>query len=1140
MKIKLTKGYRLGSRLIFQFEQIRNSLNFNQIRFSTVLKLTNEFKCCRLNHLFLKLFMRTFVFLFCATLFSLTPKNVLSQNDKIVVKADTMISIDEVFKMIKYQTNYMFVYHHGLFKNFPKVRLKKGSIRVGKLLKQSLPISQVNIIVAKNNTILIKEKIRNFKAQQRTVSGIVSDQLGLPIFGATVLIKGTYKGVVTDLDGQYTIMVPDPANVLVFSSLSFVAQEITIGNQTTINVSFKEDVSQLGTVTINAGYYSTSERERTGSISKIEAKDIEKQPVNNPLAAMQGYIPGVDIIQDSGLPGGGYQIQIRGQNFINSSNGLTNNSEPLFVIDGIPFDSSSFGSSSGSNQIIPGGRVSPLNTINPADIKSIEVLKDADATAIYGSRGANGVVLITTKKGKIGKTQINLDVAISLSKVTVFEELLNSEQHLELSREMLSNSGFFPLPDWLSNSTPSLSAWDTSRYTDWQEVLIGGTAYRQNTQLSISGGSERTQFLLSAGYVSETTVFPGDSKYEKASIHTNINHQSEDQRFKLNFSASYSSDTNNLPGINFMKNARTLLPYAPALYDDEGNLNWENSTWENPLAILESEYQSNAKSLVANSVLSYSPISTLEFKASLGYTDYRLASHWARPNSIFDPNEIGGQDSNNSIITTRDGVRETWIIEPQINWQQHWDDFDIKILFGATFQQSKQESQNLSGVGFVSNDLIFNVGSANIQTINVAESIFKYQSFFGRINFNWKNKYILNFTGRRDGSSKFGPGNQFGYFGAIGAAWLFSEENIIKESEVISLGKLRASYGITGADTIPLYAFYDSYQEGSNYNGSSLIPTGLSNPNIQWEVNKKYEIGLDLGFFKDRIFFSTAWYLNRSSNQLLSVPLPTTTGFFGISDNLNGAIVQNKGFEIDLRLVNIGNDHFNWSTTFNISVNRNKLVSFPGLEGSTFTNLIVGEPLGIRSRYHALGVDPESGLYQFEDYNNDGNLNRDDRQWLVDLTPKYFGGFGNTLTYKNLKLDIFFQFKKQKGRTSDATFGMPNLHSNLPVSILNRWQQSGDQAPIQRLAFRDSDALNAWDRYFDSTASVADTSFIRLRNVLLSYSLTKEITGGVGVNIYLQGQNLLLITKQKGTDPEVPGLNLPPLKLITMGLNLKF
>lgn len=1088
---------------------------------------------------YLRFIMKTFVFLFCTTVFSFSPiNNIFGQNTKITINADKTLTVYEVFDLIRAQTEFTFIYQSDIFKNTPKIHLKKGVIKANELLEKSLSTNHFSFALSTDKSIIIKPKtINNAPEVPVKVTGKVTDEAGLPLAGVTVRISGTNNGVATNFDGNYTIIAPSSESVLVFSSIGFTTKEIIVGEQTTIDVIMQETISQLDEVVINAGYYNVSERERTGSIAKIEAKDIEKQPVNNPLAAMQGRLAGVDITQTTGVTGGGFNIEIRGKNFFDSG------TEPLYVIDGVPFSSETLGSSlSGTALILPGGNTSPLNAINPADIESIEVLKDADATAIYGSRGANGVVLITTKKGKVGKTRVNVNLSSSLGKVTRFLDLMNTEQYLEMRLESFTNDGRDPLFFHYDVN----GVWDQTRDTDWQKELIGGTAYRNNAQVSFSGGSAQTQFLVSGAYQDETMVFPGDFKYNKASVLGNIGHQSIDNRFKINFSVNYVADENHLPFDDFTRSVN-IAPNAPALYDDEGNVNFENNTFANPLLTLETDIQVQTFNLISNTTLSYQLIPSLELKTNFGFNDYRLESSAAFPHTRNQP--WFGLTSSSSSISINNTTRRSWIVEPQLNWQRTWGAASLNVLMGATFQQQKAQQLIQSGRGFSSNILIHDLSAANTTSIlGDNASQYNYQAFFGRLNFNWKDKYIVNLTGRRDGSSRFGSGRQFGDFGAIGAAWLFSEENFLKNNSILSFGKLRASYGTTGSDNVGNYKFLDTYSTTSNnYDGiSGLNPAGLFNPIFGWEENKKMEAALELGFLKDRIFLSAAWYNNRSSNQLIDVPLPTTTGFNGINANFD-ATVENKGLEFNLRSVNIQKDKFKWSTTFTISANRNKLVKFDGLEGSTFANrLEIGQPLSILKLYHLMGVDPDTGVYQFEDFNNDGTIsNPEDRQVLKDLTPKFFGGLGNTLSYRNLQLDFFFQFKKQEGENFIPFSAKPGLtNTNQRVSVFNRWQQPGDTGPTQiysQSSVANRDANTAFNNYRNSDATVTDASFIRLRNVSLTYTVPKKIVKGMDANIYLQGQNLLTITNYDGFDPEQRNQNnLPPLRQLTLGLNLSF
>tara|TARA_R110000868_G_scaffold71713_2_gene209694 strand:- start:21367 stop:24399 length:3033 start_codon:yes stop_codon:yes gene_type:complete len=975
-------------------------------------------------------------------------------------------------------------------------------------------------------------------ASQIRITGIVSDDMGV-LPDVAVSIKGSKKGTLTDFDGAYEIDA-QPQDILVFSYVGYTTVETVVGARNVIHIKLVQEVTALKGVEVNAGYYTVKEREGTGNIAKLDAKIIEKQPVNNPLAAMQGHLSGVNIVQNTGVPGGGYSIEIRGQNFINGA------TEPLYVVDGVPYGSESLASVSISVGI-NGGNISPLNALNPNDIESIEVLKDADATAIYGARGANGVVLITTKKGKAGKTQFKVNMTSSLGQVSHYLDLMNTQEYLEVRKEGIMNDGY---GDYLDDPAfdfvwPDVKTWDQNRYTDWQKELIGGTAYRNNLQLGVSGGSEQTQFLVSGAYQNETTVFPGDAKYGKATVHTNLNHQSNDQRFKLNLSTSYSREHNNMPRTDFTSKAYTLEPNAPELYDEEGNLNWEDNIWDNPLASLEEEYNVSINTLIANMGLSYALAKNLELKTNFGYTTYGLNSYRIIPSSSRNPSLEASPEIYSSLMTNSSS-RQSWIVEPQVHWIKQWGDLDMKVLIGTTFQNQASEQLVLKGTGFPNNDLIRNLSAANELVVNQdTDSAYKYHALFGRLNLNWKDKYIMNLTGRRDGSSRFGPGKQFGNFGAVGGAWLFSEESILKGSSVLSFGKLRGSYGTTGSDNIGDYQYLDAYRvTGDNYNGTTIVePSGIFNPQFGWEENKKLEVALELGFFKDRVLLNSSWYQNRSSNQLIGIPLAATTGFSSLTGNFD-ATVENTGLEFDLQTSNIKNKTLQWTTTFTITLPKNRLVKFPGLESSTFANrYIIGEPLSIIYLYEFLQVNPDTGVYEFKDYNDDGVISRlEDRKWIEDLAPKFYGGIGNTVQYKNLTLDVFFQFKKQKGYTYVRNQARPGYRKNGSVKLLDRWQQMGDMTSIMKASagLDPSNATNSTN-FTTSNQAVGDASFIRLRNVSLNYKVPVSSPHAMDLNVYLQGQNLLTFTGYEGPDPEQPSeLILPPLRQLTLGIQLAF
>ena len=974
--------------------------------------------------------------------------------------------------------------------------------------------------------------VPNSFAQSVRLSGTVYDAQGaLP--GVNVSVKNTTTATFTDGNGAFQITAT-PEDTLVFSSVGYVTVTTQVGLQTTLKIIMQPDETTLEEVLVNAGYYKVKDKERTGSIAKITAKDIENQPVTNFLATMQGRMAGVNITQNTGIAGGGFDIQIRGINSLRRDGNA-----PLYIIDGVPYASDPIGS--GSSASIMPALTSPLNNINPADIESIEILKDADATAIYGSRGANGVVLVTTKKGEKGKTRYTAKFAQGIAQVGHYMKMLNTQQYLSFRKEAFANDGITEYP---ANAYDVNGKWDQNRYTDWQRTLLGGTAKITNLNASISGGSERTQFLVSSNYGSETTVFRGDFGYKKANLHFNSNHQSEDDKFKMSLTGSYTVQDNNQPSTDLSIEAWTLAPNAPALYDAEGNLNWEDNTFENPLRNLNGKSIATTRDLVLNGVLSYAVFPHLELKTNLGYTDLSHYESSTMPSTIYNPAYgIGSESSLNFYTNTS---RQSWIIEPQLNWQHQTGTLKTEVLLGSTFQRQTNKLQGMTATGFTSNSMIYNpVAAKTIRVGAFDASEYNYQSVFGRINLNWKDRYIINATARRDGSSRFGPGKQYGYFGALGAAWIFTNEKGLVDNEVLSFGKLRSSYGITGNDQIGNYQFLNTYTPATTlYDGTvGLQPTRLYNANFGWENNKKKEVALELGFLKDRIFLTTAWYQNRSSNQLVGIPLPGTTGFPTLQANLD-ATVENKGLEVTLRTENIKNKSFSWSTNFNFSTASNTLIAFPNLEGSTFADkYIVGKALNIVKVFHATGVDPQTGIYTFEDVNGDGVISApEDQQFVKDLTPSYFGGLQNQLTYKNWQLDFSFQFVKQEQLSIPEIFALPGTGFNQEVSVLQHWQQSGDVASHQMYTSGENEAATtAFYNYVASDAVIKDASYVRLKSVALSFNLPKKWLKDSSCRLFVEAQNLLTFTSFKGMDPETVGVGqLPPLRTITAGLHYNF
>ena len=1085
-----------------------------------------------------KFVVKTLLLLCCTTVFSLSSSSGFSQVEKVVIDADKTMTIYEVLELIGKQTECTFIYQSDIFKDVPDVTIRKGVIKVTKLLQRYLPETEFEITTTKDSYITISRKIVKPVAQDPIqIKGTVSDVEGLPIPGVYILIEGTNNFTTSDFDGSYNIVV-SAKDILKFSLLGYQTQLIKIEGATTIDVTLIEAITQLDAVTLNAGYYSVKEKEATGSIVKVERSEIEQQPISNPLAALQGRVAGVEIVQTSGVSGAGFDINIRGRNSIRRDG-----NEPLYIIDGVPYSSSSLGEEQASIAI-PGTGISPLNNINPLDIESIEILKDADATAIYGSRGANGVVLITTKKGKYGQTEVKINVQTGLGTASNTLDLLSTPQYLAMRREAYANDGVEEIP---FNAYDINGTWDQTRDTDWQDVLFGKTSRITNIQGSISGGSENTRFLISGNTHKQTNVFPGDYENHKISGLANLEHTSKNKKLSLQLSTNYTSNQNNLPSDGLLVfQALLLAPNAPELYNDDGSLNWENSTWSNPLSRLEGFYNANSSTLISNLRLTYELFHRFKLITNLGYTEDHLTEINTTPSTIYDP--AFGLGAESSFAVHNDGKRSSWIIEPQLQWERDFGDFEVNALGGLTFQDRTTNRISQFAFGFSNNNFIENLTAANtLFSLADIDEQYRYQAVFGRLNLEIKDRYIINLTGRRDGSSRFGPNKRFSNFAAVGAAWIFSEEAFIKKSTpVISFGKIRASFGSSGNDQIGNYQYLDTYSFSSAQyqNTIGLFPTRLFNPDYSWESNDKLEFALGIGLFKDRLFVETNYYRNISSNQLVGIPLPATTGFNSINANLD-ATVKNTGWEFAINTVNVQNDNFKWATSFNLTIPKNELIEFPNLEGSSFANqLVIGKPINIRKVYQFNGVNPETGIYEFEDFDGDGAITSpNDRQSIVDLNPKYYGGINNTINYGKFRFDVLVQFSKQLGSNYWSSGGViPGGLSNQPSFVLDRWQNIGDQTQFQQFSSGiSSEPLQAFRNYTQSDAAITDASYLRLKTLSLSYQVTEKQNKGFGCDVFVRGQNLLTFTNYDGLDPETRNnQTVPLLRFITLGTQFTF
>lgn len=971
-------------------------------------------------------------------------------------------------------------------------------------------------------------------AQTISLNGKVTDVTGQPLPGVTIIVKGSSIGTSTDNNGHYVIHNAPKDATVIFSFIGFKSREIHLNGQTLVNVQMQEDITTLSEVTVNAGYYTVKDQERTGSIARVRSKELENQPVSNALSSVQGRMAGVNITQTSGTPGGGYDIQIRGTNSLRRDG-----NSPLYIIDGVPATLQTPSALGGT--IIPFGEIDPLNAINPNDIESIEILKDADATAIYGSRGANGVILVTTKKGQAGsKNTLNINSSYGVSQIANKMDMMDTPQYLEMRRQAYTNDG---ITDYPPNAYDINGTWDETRYTDWQDKLIGRKATNSMLQVSLSGGNAESRYIISGSHNEQTTAFSDDFKYKTDNISGSFSHRSKDSRFILNTSGLFSSQSNNLIQSEITSQAIRLTPNAPALYQEDGILNWESNTFTNPLAAYESTYSYKSKTFNTNLNTQYELFPSVYLKLNGGISYTAFEELMLRPNTMYNP--AFGLTPDFSQAFKNLNHQFSWIVEPQLNYRHTFNDHEIDVLFGGTFQQSQRTALNVMGYGFESNALITNLAAAaNVMITADNETEYKYAAIFGRINYQYKARYILNLTGRRDGSSRFGPDQRFANFGAIGGAWLFSRENFLASNSWLSFGKLRASYGISGSDLIGDYQYLDTYTVSNTIYGgnTSLYPSRLNNPYFSWEKTTKLEAALELGFLNDRINLSAAWYRNRSGNQLVGIPLPGTTGFSSIQANLP-AKVENKGLELEFSATAVQTDQFTWNSSINISFPKNKLISFPGLEGSTYANqYVVGYPTSIIKVYNYEGIDPETGLYQFTDYNDDGNITSpDDNKVIENTAVKYFGGWSNQLSYKQWEFSFLFQFVKQRQQNYISLMPRPGSMYNQPVEVLNVWSQDNPDGQYMPYSSGTNSQINQLHSYYSSsTAAISDASFLRLKNIQLGYQL--QFNNYLqSARFYVQGQNLLTLTKYFGLDPEfsLTGF-LPPLKTWAFGIQLNF
>lgn len=1001
---------------------------------------------------------------------------------------------------------------------------------------------------------------------QKTITGKVTDDNGEGLIGATILVKGTSIGSITDVSGAFSLLVPPNAAVLMVSYTGFAPKEVTLTDANNYEITMETEVIGLSDVVV-VGYGSQSRKGITGSVAKVSGETLSKLPVTGVDQALQGQAAGVQVVAASGTPGGSVSVRVRGPSSINAGN------QPLYVVDGVPI-------STGSNSQIGfgGQQANALTDINPTDIESIEVLKDASAAAIYGSRASNGVVLITTKRGKAGKTQVSLNTYYGQQEIQKKPETLTGPQYVALVQEAIRNR-------FTATSLPSSqrlvgldAAPDTYPSTNWSDQILQ-TAPISQTDLSFSGGNERTKFYLSTAYFTQDGIIKG-SKFDRYSIRLNLDNFITN-KIKIGtstfLSRSNSDRLNNDNNINGVLSAAILMgSHIPVRNADGTYAKDANSSVENPVAAqLEPTNENFSGRILSTLYGDWSILPWLSFRTNLNldlsnFREFRFSP--TTTNTGFGLRGQGIEAYNQELNLVNENF---FTISKAIG------SLNLDLLLGTAFQNSRSESFFGQGENFPGNT-IKTLNAASVKKdLTSSRTEWGLNSYYSRLNLNFKEKYFISGSIRRDGSSRFGANQRWALFPAFSAAWRVSEEPFLKGSKVISELKLRAGFGQTGNQNIGNFASRALISPGANYNQiAGLSPSQLGNPELTWETNEDVSVGLDLGFFNNRISFVIEAYKRSTIDLLLNRPLVFTSGFASITENIGST--ENRGIDILLNTRNIESKKFSWSTSFNVAFLESKIIKLAGTpfasgfaswvaEGeapSSFRGFRVERIFQEQSEIDALNAKAREktgnptavyqstltrpGDIQFKDLNGDGLITALDQEILGNALPKFYGGMTNNLSFAGFDLSFFFQFQSGNmiyNNTRAFSEGMNGIFGQ-SAAVLDRWTPDNKSTTFPRAVFGDpNNNRRTSDRFLE------DGSFIRLKNLNFGYSLPKSITDKLKINrlrVYVGGQNLLTFTNYSGLDPEVSTfgevtlsagtdfLTFPQARTIMGGLNITF
>jgi TonB-linked SusC/RagA family outer membrane protein len=960
------------------------------------------------------------------------------------------------------------------------------------------------------------------------VIGKIVDEEGIPLISATVVIKGTTTAVVSDAEGNYTITVPSESSVLEFSFVGYLKQQIIVGKKTVIDVQMKSDARTSLKEMVVVGYAVEQKALLTGSVGVIQADKIKDIPVPTLDGVLQGQVSGVQVSQNSGTPGGGMSVRIRGLSSVSGTN------QPLYVIDGIPVTTGDYA------QIgYEGQGTNALSDLNPSDIESISVLKDAAAASIYGARATNGVVVITTKRGKSGKSNISINATYGVQQVAKKLKMLNARQWMEYRNDLSGTTVF--TQDQMDNITVD---------TDWQDVIFR-TAPTSKIEASAGGGNEKTKYFMSGDYFQQDGTLIG-TDYSRLNGRLNLDHSLSD---KITIGASLGisyAKTNRVEGDQSLQGVLPNGISTPAIYpvyNADGTYN-QDGPYSNAVSIANEATNENFSfRTLGNAFLNYNIIRNLTFSTKWGVDFLNFREH------AFEYNTVQGKKYNGLGFETYNNVLNL-VSNNTLKYSLSLKNHSLEILGGYSFEKKQTRSSYIRGQDYPNASLQYVVSAAYIVQ-SYANSLDEgTESFFGRLNYNFANKYIVSFSGRADASSNFPPNNHWGFFPSASIAWRIGEEKSFHLPTQINDLKVRGSYGLTGNDDITPFSYQELYAV-TNYNKKpGYYPSNLPNPHLKWETTAQLNLGLDLGLFQNRISFSFDYYNKQTRDLLLDRPLPGSTGYSSITENIGK--VENKGIELNLTTINFDGP-FKWTTSVNLSGNRNKVKKLYNDEpiddiGRGGNRVMVGEPIGVFYNYKWLGIDPSTGDAVYADLNQNEAVDTKDRMVVGNPHPKFIGSVTNTFNYRGFDLSAFLQFSYGNDVFNGSRLYLESLTGgdNQLESVTRRWKKVGDITDISRAT---SDATATANNRRSSSRFIEDGSYLRIKNVTLGYTFNSAWTKKLKfetLRVYFTTQNLLTFTRYTGLDPEVnyAGDNntvigtdfftYPQSRSFNFGINLKF